>query len=80
MKKLTLQETLELNKAQRREEFYRIKKEQTKQRNKEIVLATFIGAFIVVTTIMFLINSTNKAIEKCVEAGHDKTYCSIKLS
>ena len=29
MKKLTLQETLELNKAQRREEFYRIKKATT---------------------------------------------------
>lgn len=80
MKKLTLQETLELNKSQMRAEFYARTRQVRKENNKEIALATFIGAFIVITTIMFLINSTNKAVEKCIEAGHDKTYCSIKLS
>ena len=32
-----------------------------------------------VMTILFANNYTNKAIDKCVSAGHDKTYCEMNL-
>jgi len=82
MKKLTLSETLELNKQQRRAEINERIKLQRKQRQQEILLTTFIGAFIIIATVMVLFNyvdSNNDAMTKCQANGKTYNQCLKSL-
>lgn len=79
MKKLTLAETLELNKQQRRSEVLERARQQRKKENVEFGLALFIGAFIVISTLIILSNYSDKAYKQCINAGHSEMTCKTEL-
>ena len=79
MKKLTLSETLELNKQQRRSEVLERARQQRKQENIEFGLALLIGVFIVISTLIILSNYSEKAYNQCINAGHSEMTCKTEL-
>lgn len=78
---MTLQEVLEENKTRvRKNKYLELQRKQLKKENKkETILTMFIGAFILVATIMLLCNLNNKFIDDCTKSGHSKTYCERGL-
>ena len=63
---------------------YNIAREERirKERNKERVLAVFVGAFIMVATALILISNsklTQDAKENCMSAGHSESYCMERI-
>ena len=82
MKKLTLTQTLELNKLSMREEFNRKIRLQRKQQRQELLLTIFVGAFIMATTVMVLFSyadRNNDVMTKCQATGKTYNQCVKSL-
>ena len=54
--------------------------DRKKKAVKEKVLFFIVGAFIVLTTVFAIVqlgSNDNEAYNKCIEKGHNNTYCSV---
>lgn len=52
---------------------------ERKRHQEETILTFFIGIVIVVMTVMLLSYMEDKDLDKCINAGHSKTYCQVVL-
>lgn len=77
--KLTMEERFKLNQIKmrnrRQEQLKRLKREE----RKENILFGIVAGFIIIATMMLLMNMNNDFVNDCVKAGNTKQYCEKGL-
>lgn len=79
MNEKTLQEVLKENKENFRKKLELQREKDKKEQIKENILFLLIAFFIMIITIVNLININNNFMNDCMSAGHSQQYCERGL-
>lgn len=76
---MTYEEALRSNREKKRAYIKEQIRLQKRKERKETILATIIGIFILVTTVLLLDKMNNNFMTRCTAAGHSVSYCERGL-